>query len=149
MPGIEVQVPSLSTPGCSVWILITRGHERFVNEIHHHNTNNVKYSSSLRTKEENFDNVGFESSKPAVVSYEQRSQDSDIVETKDESSGVFRETVASTMRVTPASLKKQRRRQQQSYVNTSQNKVHLHKEREDRIWITIPGCCFAGTFFLS
>ena len=32
--GIEVHVPSLSSPGYSVWILISRGHERFVNEIH-------------------------------------------------------------------------------------------------------------------
>ena len=36
VPGIEVQVPSLSFPGCSVWILISRGHERFVNEIQAH-----------------------------------------------------------------------------------------------------------------
>ena len=39
--GIEVQVPSLSSPGYSVWILISRGHERFVNEIHRHNSNIV------------------------------------------------------------------------------------------------------------
>ena len=31
VPGIEVQVPSLSTQGCSVWIWISRGHERLVN----------------------------------------------------------------------------------------------------------------------
>ena len=51
VPGIEVQVPSLSIPGCSVWILISRGHERFVNEIHRHNSDIVNYSSSLRMKE--------------------------------------------------------------------------------------------------
>ena len=39
--GIEVQVPSLSSPGYSVWILISRGHERFVNEIHRHNSDIV------------------------------------------------------------------------------------------------------------
>ena len=39
----------------------------------------VNYSSSLRTKEENFDNVGFESSKLAVVNHEQGSKDSDSV----------------------------------------------------------------------
>ena len=33
-PGFEVQVPSLSSPGHSEWILISRGHDRFVNEIH-------------------------------------------------------------------------------------------------------------------
>ena len=49
---IEVQVPSLSSPGYSVWILISRGHERFVNEIHRDNSDIVNYSSSLRTKEE-------------------------------------------------------------------------------------------------
>ena len=38
IPGIEVQVPSLSTPERSIWILIRRGHERFVNEIHRHNS---------------------------------------------------------------------------------------------------------------
>ena len=34
VPGIEVQVPSLSSSGYSVWILESRGHERFVTEIH-------------------------------------------------------------------------------------------------------------------
>ena len=63
VPGITVQVPSLSSPGRSIWILISGGHEIFENEIHRHNSDIVNYSSSLRTKEENFDNVGFESSK--------------------------------------------------------------------------------------
>ena len=62
--------------------------------------------SSLRTKEESFDNVGFESFKLAVVNHEQGSQDSNSVKTKDESSGVLWETVASTMRVTSAPRKK-------------------------------------------
>ena len=44
VPGIEVQVPSLSSPGYSVWILISRGHERFVNEIHRHNSDIVNYA---------------------------------------------------------------------------------------------------------
>ena len=42
--GIEVQVPSLSSPGYSAWILISRGHERFVNEIHRHNSDIVNYA---------------------------------------------------------------------------------------------------------
>ena len=63
VPGIEVQVPSLSSPRYSVWILISRGHERFVNEIHRHNSDIVNCSSSLRTKEENLNNVCSESSK--------------------------------------------------------------------------------------
>ena len=41
--GINVQVPSLSSPGYSVWILISRGHERFVDEIHRHNSDIVNY----------------------------------------------------------------------------------------------------------
>ena len=52
VPGVEVQVPPLSTPGCFVWILISRGHDRFVNEIHRHNSDIVNCISSLRTKEE-------------------------------------------------------------------------------------------------
>ena len=47
----------------------------------------VNYSSSLRTKEENFDNVCFESSKPAVVNRVQGSQGSNNVETKIECIG--------------------------------------------------------------
>ena len=44
--GIEVQVLSVSSPG--YWILISRGHERFVNEIHRHYSDIVSYSSSSR-----------------------------------------------------------------------------------------------------
>ena len=36
VPGIEVQVPSLSDLWRSMWILASRGKERFVNEIHRH-----------------------------------------------------------------------------------------------------------------
>ena len=66
VPGIEVQVPSLSSPGCSVWILISRGHDRFVNEIHRRNSDIVNNSSSLRAQEDNLNDVCFESSKPTV-----------------------------------------------------------------------------------
>ena len=100
-----MQVPSLSSPGYSVWILISGGHERFVNEIHRHNSDIVNYSSSLHTKEENLNNVCSEFSKPAVVNHEQGSHDSNNVETKVEPSSVHRETVASTIRVAPASSK--------------------------------------------
>ena len=89
--GIEVQVPSLSY---SVWILISRGHERFVDEIHRHNSDIVNYSSSLRTKEDNLNDVC-----PAVVNHWQGSQDSNNVKTKVEPSSMYRETVASTIRV--------------------------------------------------
>ena len=36
VPDIEVQVPSLSELWRSMWILTSRGEERFVNEIHRH-----------------------------------------------------------------------------------------------------------------
>ena len=60
----------------SIWILISRGHETFVNGIHRHNFNIVNYSSSLRRTEENLHNVGFEYFKLAVVNHEQGLQDS-------------------------------------------------------------------------
>ena len=41
VPGIEVQVSSLSSPGYSVWILMSRGRERLMNEIHRHNSDIV------------------------------------------------------------------------------------------------------------
>ena len=49
-------------------------------------------------------------------------------------SSVLRETDASPMRENPGLLEKQQRRQrqqQQSYVNTSENEVHLHQERDN------------------
>ena len=65
--GIQMQVPSLSSPGYSVWILIGRGHEIFVNEIHCLKSDIVKHSSSLHAKD-NY--VYLESSKPTVVNHE-------------------------------------------------------------------------------
>ena len=89
----------------------------------------MNYGSSLREKEENFDNMCCESSKPTVEYHEKGAQDSNNVETKIESSSVHRETVASTMRVNPGLLEKQQRRQQQSYVNTSEDKVQPQKRK--------------------
>ena len=48
--GIEVQVPSLSSPWYSVWVLLSRGHERFVNEIHRHNSDIVQDSNNAKMK---------------------------------------------------------------------------------------------------
>ena len=76
-----------------------------MNETHRHNSDIVNYNSSLRTKEENLNNVCFEFSKPAVVNHGQSSQDSNNVKTKVEPSSVHREIVASTIRVVPASSK--------------------------------------------
>ena len=84
---------------------MSRGPERFLNEIHRHNSDIVNYSSSLRTKEESLNDVCSESSKPAVVNHEQGSQDSNNVKTKVEPSSVHGETVASTIRVAPVSSK--------------------------------------------
>ena len=145
--GIEIQVPSLSSPGYSVWILISRGHERFVNEIHRHNSDIVN-CSSLRAKEENLHAVCSESSKPAVVNHEQSSPDSNNLETKVEPSSVHRETVASTIQVAPTSLKSSSGGNGgsggSSNPTSTQPKsmsIYTKKEipNEDRIWTTIHG----------
>ena len=90
----------------------------------------MDYGSSLREKEDNFENVCCESSQPTVeyheyvrlTRFEQRWNE-------DESSSVQREIVAFTMRVNPGLLEKQRR-QQQSSVNASENEALSHKEKD-------------------
>ena len=75
-------------------------------------------------KEENFENVCLESSKPTVENDEYGSQDSN---------SMHRETVDFTMRVKPGLLEKQQRqqrRQQQSCVNTSEDKVNYRREKD-------------------
>ena len=52
-------------------------------------------------KEENFDNMFFESSKPTVEYHEYGSQDSNNVETKVKPSSMHLETVVSTQRENP------------------------------------------------
>ena len=94
-----VQVPSLNTP------------DYF--RMNFDNSWMVSYGSQLRKKEENFDDVRFESSKPTVEKHEYGSQDSNNVETKGKPSGVHRETVASTKRENPRPPRKQQRQQQQ------------------------------------
>ena len=59
VPGIEVQVPSLSDLWRSMWMLTIRGKERFVNEIHRHKPGIVNDTPLLRTKEEKLENVSF------------------------------------------------------------------------------------------
>ena len=139
-------------------MLISRGHERFVNDIHRHNSDIVNYSSSLRTKEENFNNVCFESSKPAVVNHGQYSQDSNNVKTKLESSSVLRGTVASTIRVASASSKSSSDGSVGSSnpvsIHPKAKSIYIKKEitQKDRIWTIIPGCqkckrdCFETRF---
>ena len=143
VPGIEVQVPSLSSPGYSVWILIRGGHGKFVNENHRHNSNIVNCSSSLRAKEDNLNDVCLESSKPAVVNHGQGSQDSNNVKTKVEPSSMHRETVASSIWVAAASS------ESSSGGSSNPTSIHLKTKsifvkkeipKEDRIWTIIPGC---------
>ena len=141
VPGIEPQVPSLSSPRYSVWILISRGHERFVNEILRHNSDIVNFSSSLRAKEDNLNGACLESSKPAVVNHRQRSQDSNDVKTKVEPSSMHRETVASTIRVAPASSKSSSGSSSNpTSVHLKAKSIQVKKEipKEERIWTRIP-----------
>ena len=119
------------------------GHERFVDGIHRHNSDIMNYSSSSRMKEDNLNNVCFESSKPVVVNHGQGSQDPNNDKTKVEPSSMHRKTVASTIRVAPASSK--------SSSGGSSNPTPKHPEAksinmkkeiptENRIWTMIPGC---------
>ena len=77
VPGMEVQVPSLTDLSRSIWILTGRGKERFVNEIHRHKPGIVDDTPLLRTKEENLEDVSFESVKPASGNRCYGSEDSD------------------------------------------------------------------------
>ena len=92
VPGIEMQVPSLSDLWRSMWILTSRGKERFVNEIHRHKPGIVNDSSSLRTKEESLENVSFESVKPASGNRGYGSEDQDIAKSNDKLSSELRKT---------------------------------------------------------
>ena len=127
-------------------ILISRGHERFLNEIHRHNSDIVNYRSSLRTEEANLNDVSLESSKPAVVNHGQGSQDSNNVKTKVEPSSMHRETVASTIRVAPTSSKSSSGGSGGSSNPTSihlkAKSIYVKKEipKEDSIWTAVPGC---------
>ena len=131
VPGIEVQVPSLTSPGYSVWILVSRGRERFVNEIHRHDSDIVNYSSPLRAKECNVNDVCFEPSITAVVNHGQGSQDSNNVKTKVEPSSMHRETVASTKCCSGGSGG----RRNPASIHLTVKSVHAKKEtsKEDRI----------------
>ena len=66
--------------------MISRDKERFVNEIHRHNSGLVNDSSLLRMKEENLDNVNFESVRPASGNRGYDSDDSDTAKSNDKPS---------------------------------------------------------------
>ena len=80
---MEVQVPSLSDLWRSIWILTSRGKERFVNEIHRHKPGIVNDTPLLRRKEENLENVSFESVKLALGKRGYGSEDSDTAKSND------------------------------------------------------------------
>ena len=96
VPGIEVQVPSLSDLWRSMWILTNRGKERFVNEIHRHKPGIVNDTSLLGTKQEDLENVSFESVKPASGNRGYGSEDSDSAKSNDKPSNELRKTAMST-----------------------------------------------------
>ena len=96
VPGIEVPVPSLSDLWRSIWILTSRGKERFVNEIHRHKPGIVNDTPLLRTKEENFENVSFEFVKPASGNRGYGSEDSYTAKSNDKPSYELRKTAIST-----------------------------------------------------
>ena len=89
-PSIDVQVPSLSDLWRSIWILTSRGKERFVNEIHRHKPGIVGDTSLWRTKEENLENVSFESVKPASGNRGYGSEDLDTAKSNDKPSNELR-----------------------------------------------------------
>ena len=109
----------------SRWILIIRGWWITVQKLH--------------KKEENFDNMYVESSKPTVDYHEYGSQDSNNVETKVEPSGMRRETVACTKRENPGSSKAAAAAATAAAIL---HRLHPRKKsmyqkeihREDRIW---------------
>ena len=62
----EVQFSSLSDPRFPTWILTSRDHERFVNELHLHNNTIVNQSFSLQGSENNSDGVNQDSNKNGI-----------------------------------------------------------------------------------
>ena len=131
VPSIEVQVPSVSDPWRSIWIIISRGKERFVNEIHRHNSGLVNDSFLLRIKEENLDKVSSEYVKLASGNRGYGSEDSDTAKSDDKPSSELGETAISATFATSS--------------RSCGSIVHLHYTKNDiprdkRIWDTIPGC---------
>ena len=73
-----------------MWMLASRGKEKFVNEIHRHKAGIVNDSSLLRTKEENIENVSFESVKLASGNRNYGSEDWDTAKSNDKPSSELR-----------------------------------------------------------
>ena len=122
-----VQVPSLSDQCRPIWILTSRGKERFVNEIHSHKLGIVNDSSLLRSKEENLENVSFESVKLDSGNRGYGSEDSGAAKSNDKPSNELRKTAISTTFATSSRS-----------CNSIVQRTKI--PRENRIWDTIPGC---------
>ena len=126
-----MRVPSLSDLWRSIWILTSRGKERFVNENHRHKPGIVNDTSFLRTKEENLETVSFESVKSASGNGGCGSEDSDTAKSNDKPSSELRKTEISTTLATSS-------RSCNSIVHAHYVKKKI--PRENRIWDTILGC---------
>ena len=114
-----------------------------MNENHRHNSNIVNWTSSLRAKEENLNDVCLESSQPAVVKHGEGSQDSNKVKTKVEPSSMHRETVASSIWVAAASSESSSGgNSNPTSIQLKAKSIYVKKEipKEYRFWTIIPGC---------
>ena len=111
--------------------LTSRGKERFVNEIHRHKPGIVNDSSLLRTKEENLENVSFDSVKPASGNRGNGSEDLDTAKWNNKPSNELRKNAISTTFATSS-------RSCNSIVHAHYTKKKI--PRENRIRDTIPGC---------
>ena len=99
--------------------------------IHRHKPGIVNDSSLLRTKEENLENVSFESVKLASGNLGYGSEDSDTAKSNDKPSSELRKTAIFTTSATSS-------RSCNSIVHAHYTKKKIR--RENRIWGTIPGC---------
>ena len=148
-----MQVQSLSNSKYPTRILISRGHERFVNELHLHNATIVNHSSSKHRREEKSDQVNQDSDKPAFGKPMQGSKVSDNVGMREKPSNQLRETVASTMfGVIPASSRETAASWNDSELVSIHSRtessrrdrniqIYTRKEisMKDRVWNTIAG----------
>ena len=120
-----VQVPSLNISERLIWILTLRGWWITVQR--------------LRKKEENFDNLCFESAKPTVEYHESGSQDSNNFETKVKPSSMYRETVSSIKQEIPGLLESgsgNSSSSNPSFKHPRTKSISIKKDihQEERIW---------------
>ena len=102
-----------------------------MNKIRRHKPGIVNDTSLWRTKEENLENVSFESVKLASGNRGYGSEDADTAKSNDKPSSELRKTAISTTFATSS-------RSCNSIVHAHHTKKEI--PREYRIWETIPGC---------